>query len=296
MERLMTVLDDFQFDLDGFLFGKGLPVIVDEEGFDPGDPDKIVQDGVNPITGTRMFGRDMQGASTWTFACGVDESDVETALEGAAAMGSKWRDEKWLEPEAIAALRYCIAGRTRVVFGRPRRFSFKPNNRILNGYIPPVATFDLVDTKHYDDVEQFVDLQLTPPSLGGFAVPFEAPLAIELPPGSTIQGSMTVGGDTSTAVSVTFYGPLRDGVVKIGSSVEIGFTGVLSATQTITVDARPWALSVKRTGGTAAPLSRKTRLNNCKLPKGSYQATLSGSDETGTGRARVRWRNAHSTL
>jgi hypothetical protein len=292
----MTVLQDFQFDLDGFLFGKGLPVIVDQEGFDPGDPDKITQDGVNPISGARMFGRDMHGASTWTFACGVDQSDVETALEGAAEMGSKWRDEKWLEAGAVAMLRYCLAGRTRVVFGRPRRFSFKPNNLILNGYVPPVATFDLVDSKHYDDVEQFVDLQISPPTPGGFAVPFEAPLPIELPADQPLQGSITVGGDTSTAVSVTFYGPLSNGSVKIGTEVEIGFTGVLGAQQTLTVDARPWALSVKRTGGASVPLSRNTRLNNCRLAKGDYQAILKGSDETGTARARVRWRNAHSTL
>lgn len=289
-------LDEFQFDLDGYVFGLGMPVFIDAEGFDPGDPDNITQDGSNPITGARAFGRDMHSAQTWTFACYLSTEDVESALAAAAAMGSKWRDEKWLPADARAMLRYRIGGRTRCVFGKPRRFSFKPGNALLQGNLPPLATFDTVDVKHYDDVESFVDILKAPSISGGFEVPFEAPLVVEVPANDVPQGSIEVGGDTSTGFAIDFFGPLTNGSVKVGDEFTAGFTGTLQAGQSLTIDGRPWATSVTRTGGADVVLSRDTRLNRAVVRPGNYQAVLSGSDETGTARCRVRWRNAHSTL
>lgn len=290
------VLEEMQFDLDGYVFGNGMPVFTDAEGFDPGDPDKITQDGVNPITGARVFGRDMQGAGSWTWACWLNTTDVEGALAAAAAMGAKWRDEKWHIAENVAMLRYRVGGRTRCVFGKPRRFSFKPGNALLQGNLPPMASFDLSDAKHYDDIESFVDLAILPPITGGFEVPFEAPLLIELAAGDQPQGSIDVGGDTTTSMVITFYGPLTNGRVSVGTKFTAGFDGTLGAGQSITIDGRPWSLSVTRTGGANVVLSRDTRINRALVGPGQYQATLRGSDETGTARCRVRWRNAHSTL
>jgi hypothetical protein len=290
------VLEEFQFDLDGYVFGKGMPVFVDAEGFDPGDPEKITQDGVNPITGARTFGRDMHTSTTWTWACYLSTEDVEGALAAAAAMGAKWRDEKWLEPTEIAMLRYRIGGRTRCVFGKPRRFSFKPGNAILQGNLPPLATFDTSDTKTYDEDEQFVDLGMQRSLPGGFAVPFEAPLAIELPPDVTPQGSIEVSGDAKAPLIVEFHGPWTNGSIEVGDDFKAGFTGSLLAGQSITIDGSPWATSVTRTGGASVALSRETRINRALVGPGQYAAIMRGSDETGTARGRVRWRNAHSTL
>lgn len=290
------LLEDFQFDLDGYVFGKGMPVFVDAEGFDPGDPDKATQDGTNPITGARAFGRDMHTFTTWTWACFLSTEDVQGALDAAAAMGAKWRDEKWLEPTNIAMLRYRIGGRTRCVFGKPRRFSYKPGNAILSGNLPPLASFDTADTKTYDEAEGFVDLTMQQSLPGGFAVPFEAPLAVELPPDSVPQGSITVGGDAKAPLVVEFHGPLTNGSVQVGDDFKAGFTGSLLAGQSIVIDGSPWLVSVTRTGGASVALSRETRINRALVGPGQYQAIMRGSDETGTARCRVRWRNAYSTL
>lgn len=291
---MAAVLDEFQFDLDDYVFGHGMPIFVDEEGFDPGDPDKITQDGVNPITGARMFGRDMQSAASWTWACHVNREDVETALESAEAMGSKWRDERWHED--IAPLRYKIGGRTRVVFGRPRRFSFKPGNRLLGGYLPPMASFDLVDAKTYDDVEQYIDLGLVPPTPGGFVTPITFPLTIDIETTSLQPGLMDVGGSAKTSVIVEFHGPVTNPSVDIGGIV-IGLTGTIGADSSVTVDTSPWSQGVTRVGSTAGvALSRDTRIARSLVGPGQYEATLRGTDATGTARCRVRWRNAHNTL
>lgn len=290
------VLDEFQFDLDGYIFGRGLPVFIDSEGFDPGDPDLITQDGVNPQTGARVFGRDMHGAGSWTFACHVDREDVAGALGSAAAMGAKWRDEKWLEPDAIAILRYRLGGRTRCVFGRPRRFSFRPGNAILGGTVPPLASFDLVDSKHYDDAEQFVELRLRPSSSGGFVAPLTFPLVIETPADAQIPGEVKVAGDTSTAAVVDFYGPVTDPSVTIGDFV-VALVGTIPAGASVTVDSRPWSQGMFRTGNTAGVrLGRETRLTKARLRPGTYSAVFRGGDLTGGARCRVRWRNANTTL
>lgn len=288
------VLDEFQFDLDGYVWGHGLPIFVDPEGFDPGDPDNITQDGVNPITGARMFGRDMQSAGQWTWQCHVDGDDVESALEYAALMGSKWRDEKWLT--SIAQLRYSLAGRTRCVYGRPRRFSFKPNNGLLSGYLPPMASFDLVDSKYYDDDEQFVDMQIVPAVVGGFEVPFEAPILVSLQVPTVQPGLVVIGGDAKTSPVVEFTGPLTNGSVVI-DTLTYGFTGTLPADAQLIIDPRPWAQAVTRIGNTTGvALSRDTRLTRSLVGPGNYQALFRGTDPSGTARCRVSWRNAYSTL
>ena len=295
---MVAVLQDMQFDLDGYVFGNGLPVFVDQEGFDPGESIEILQDGVNPITGARLWGRDMRGAKTWTFSCHVDATDTVSAMQALEDMGSKWLADKWLVAENVAMLRYAIAGRTRVVFGKPRKFAHAISNRVMQGTVPPVATFDLSDSKHYDDNEQVVDLQISPTLPGGFAVPFEAPLVVELPADAVRVGSMTVGGNVSTAPVVEFIGPLTDGSVTIGPALEVGFVGTLAAGQSIIIDTRPWSMSVKRVGGggVGVVLSRKTRLSRSLVGPGAHEAIMRGVDNTGTARCRVRWRNAYTTL
>jgi hypothetical protein len=299
MEQLMVaVLQDMQFDLEGYVFGNGLPVFIDQEGFDPGESVEILQDGTNPITGARLWGRDMRGAKTWTFSCHIDKEDVAGALQALEDMGSVWLAEKWLDPGNIAMLRYAIAGRTRVVFGKPRRFSHAIGNNVLQGTLPPVATFDLADSKHYADTEQIVDLQISPTLPGGFAVPFTAPLVIELPADAVRVGAMTVGGNASTAPVIEFTGPLTDGSVTIGTAIEVGFVGTIPAGRTIRIDTRPWSQAITRVGGggVGVTLSRKTRLARSLVGPGSYEAIMRGVDATGTARCRVRWRNAYTTL
>lgn len=292
----MAALSDFQFELDGFQWGLGLPVFVDAEGFDPGDTDKITVDGTNPLNGARMFGRDLLGAETWTWSCFLSTENPEDALAAAAAMGRVWRDEKYAEVGVVSALRYALAGRTRVVYGRPRKFSFKPGNALLQGNLPPLATFDKVDTKHYDDVELFVDLQLVPQVEGGFAVPFTAPLTIDRDATAGTPGLVAIGGDAKTAPTVTFYGPSTNPKVVIGSFV-VGLVGSIPAGASVVVDCRPWAQTVTKVGAVGrVSLSRDTRLATARLSPGNYQAVYSASDLTGSSRCRVAWRNANHTL
>ena len=123
----MAALEEFQFELDGYVFGHRRPIFIDQDGFDPGDDSIVDQDQTNPITGARVMGRDVRGAGTWTFAMHVDQEDSETALAELATLERLWRNGTlgFREGRVVKMLRYNLAGRTRVVFGRPRRFSAK---------------------------------------------------------------------------------------------------------------------------------------------------------------------------
>ena len=89
---------------------------------------------------------------------------------------------------------------------------------------------------------------------------------------------------------------MTDPSVKVGTAV-IGVVGTIPAGAKVTVDARPWAMSLTRTGGAARlGLSRDTRLTRAVVGPGAYSATFTGNDLTGAARCRVRWRNAYTTL
>lgn len=294
----MAALEEFQFELDGYAFGNGLPIFVDPTGFDPGDAEVVDQDQTNPLSGARMMGRDMVGAPTWTWNLHVDGEDPDTALASLAAMAAKWRGGSagFRDSRTVSRLRYRIGSRTRCVFGRPRRFSAKPDNRILGGYLPPMATFALADAKHYDDDEQLFDMRMAPTVAGGFSFPAAFPITFESSVDNEPPSAVVVEGDAATAPIVTFYGPVLDPKIKIGNFV-LGLSGTIYEGGSVTIDARPWAQKITRSGnaGTAG-LTRDTRLNRALLEPGAYSAVFTGSDQTGMARCRVRWRNAWHSL
>lgn len=291
-------LEEFQFELDGVTFGYGRDIFVDQDGFDPGDPEWITQDQTNPVTGATMMGRDVRKPSDWTWVLHVNGTDPADALAKLAVLGAKWANgsEGWPSARSVMALRYNVGGRIRRVYGRPRRFSAKPNNKILGGYLPPFASFARSDSLHYDDYENYVDLSISATPPGGLEFPADFPLDLAREPSYVPPGSVVVGGDARTAPVVTFTGPVIDPKVVVGDFV-LGLVGELPAGATITVDARPWSMDIRRTGAAEQmTLSRETRLSSAALVPGDYQATFTGVSASGAATCRVAWRNAWHTL
>jgi len=297
----MTVLEDFQFEVNGYVFGRRCPVFVDTAGFDPGSAEWTTQDTTNPMSGATNFGRDVLSGPEWTWMLHVDgdqdlgESD---GLRILGEMGAAWRNgaNGYKDSSVVLPLRYRLAGRTRVVFGRPRRFDYKPDGRILGGYLPPSASFKTADPLHYDDVESGIDITLAPPISGGTSFPAVFPITFRRDPGYLPPSALVVGGDAPTAPIVEFIGPVLNPSVTIGAFT-IGLTGQIGEGGIVTMDARPWINSITRSGNTAgASVSRATRLTAARLRPGNYSAVFRGQDASGQGRCRVRWRNAWHTL
>lgn len=295
----MTVLQDYQFELDGYVFGLDCPIFVDAEGFDPGEPQWLDQDQVNPLTGATMMGRDVRGASPWTFAMHVNTETPEDALAELAKIGAKWANGSvgWRETGKVTSLRYCIGGRTRRVYGRPRRFSAKPGNKVMGGYLPPLATFERADSLHYDDAPSSIDMFLMASGpAGGIEFPLAFPMVVETDPTFETPWAVVVGGDAPTGVVITFTGPVTDPKLVIGD-FKMGFTGFLPEGSSITVDTRPFSTTIQRSGAAGSlALTRDTRLTRGVLMPGAYDALFTGTDTSGGARCQVIWHNAWHTL
>lgn len=294
----MAVLEEFQFELDEYVFGHHRPIFVDQDGFDPGDESIIDQDQTNPLTGARVMGRDVVAAGTWTFAMHVDGEDPTTALEEVAKLKAIWRNgaDGYREGRVVKPLRYNIAGRTRVVYGRPRRFSFKPNNRLLGGYLPPLATFDRADDLHYADEINTLDMALAPDVSGGFEWPATWPLTFDRDPGFVPPWEILVGGDAPTLPIITFFGPVTDPSITIGDFT-MGLAGSIGEGGSVEIDTRPWAQTITRAGNAgSARLTRDVRLTRAALRPGAYSAVYRGTDATGESSCRVVWRDAWHSL
>lgn len=299
----MATLEDHQFELLGYAFGMDKPIFIDENGFDPGDSDILNQDTVNPLNGATLMGQDAVGAPEWVFTMHVDREDEPSALEELGLLRKAWANngKGWRDPRDYAALRYGLGGRTRRVYGRPRRFTVKPDNRILSGYLPPVASFKLASPLHFDDNEQSVTMAMAPAETGGAVFPATFPLTFEREPDFVPASLMEVGGDGYTFPVVTFTGPVTNPSVQIGN-VTIALVGTIggpvgTTQSTVTIDTRPWVQTVTRTGNASgASVARNTRMNQCAIAPGTYSAAFRGVDTSGNSRCQVRWRNAWLTL
>lgn len=293
-------LEEFQFEVEGYVFGRGCPVFVDKDGLSLSGEVKT-QDSENSLNGTRMSGKDFYAAKTWTFGAHVDGTDVESALAIQEDMESLWKGTlESLDIGEHVPMRYRVGGRTRRVYGRPRRFEASPNNDILSGHIAPSFTFDQVDALHYDDDEQQLDLKLTAVNEGGgtkFPLKFPAHF-IDVDPDGTNRDTIEIGGRAPTSVIVEFDGPITNPEVWVDGKYLCGFTGSVPADMTYIVDSRPWMNTAVRQDGVsvANQLSAKTWLSKTRLKPGTRSVMLQGRDDTGRARARVRWRNANYSL
>lgn len=299
----MTELTDYQFELlqsendaSGFVFGPGADVEVDQAGFSPAQGDWITQDQQDGRTGITAFGRDVLGAGTWTFASFTNKDDVGPARDAVGACAAAWRGAKRLAAGEVQVLRYALDGVARRTYGRARRFAAPPTNLILNGYVPITHDFSCVDANVYDDVEKSVIVHLESGGQTTLEFPLTFPIAASAP-GISTQAQAAVGGTEQAYPIITFQGPwVNPGLDTAGWSLR--FNTSLSASQSLTVDTRPWVMTMLRNDGVslAGALKRGTYLEDIVFEPGQRTTiTASGSATGGSTQAVIRWRDAYSS-
>lgn len=296
----MTELKNHQFEilpsaeaLDGFVFGVGASVSVDEEGFDPGESDWFVQDADNQRRGTRKFGRDIPSPKTWTWSSHVNRDTVHQAVDTLEAFEFAWSPESVRDPDEILAVRYKVAERVRRVFGRPRRFAAPPSNLILNGYVPVTHDFALVDAYTYDDVEQSAAIKYTSgASGGGMTFPVTFPVTT-MPSDGDGGAQITIGGNMRCYPIIRFTGPWTNPSLAT-EDWTLTWNGSIPEGGWVEIDLRPWKLTVLNHSGAsvAEGIAFRSRLEDYWFAAQSQpQISLSGSGASGGAGATVRWRN-----
>ena len=291
----MASLQNKQFELAGVQWGKALPIFTEEGGFDAGTADPRAQEVPRPMGDGVLFGVDYIDPPTWAWTVGLNATTEAEALALLAPLATVWRNNSGRSTSGPSIpLRYSLAGRTRRVYGRPRRISApKMDTRIDLGYAQCVLDFKCEDHLTYDDVEQSVDLTLANTSSGGWIFPNTFPIYTQ---GSgTRQGVIQVDGDAPAHFTATITGPIAAPSL-VGSGWAFDINTTLTAAQSVTVDTR--AATVLRNDGAslAGALSRRSRIGKARLKGGGQELVFAGSDPSTTARCTVRWRPAHHSL
>lgn len=292
-------LTEKQWDLEGMVFGLDSGgVEVESEGFAPGEAELLSQDSPLPAADGIRFGKDQRGASIWGFSCYTNAEDEVEAWAQYAAFKKAWnaRDVRQTSQKAMA-LRYCLAGQVRRVYGRPRRITPVVNNLSMSGRIPIEADFTVSFPYFFDDVEQNVTFEIGVPLEldAGITVPFIPPFVSSA--GSTIQArEVVIEGDEPTPLVIKIIGPVDNAIVRVDGYFTAAVDGAVQVGNPVTFDARPWNRSATtEAGGSVAVSPRVTQLSKMWLPPGRHEIIFTGDDITSTARVSVSWRNAHSS-
>jgi hypothetical protein len=238
----MADLLNEQWELGGVVFGVD-SFIGHEASVAPGGRNWRVQDVHAPQGDSTSFGRDFLEPDVWAFELFTDQFDESSALGQLQELSSVWlADEVRSTPGAVTELRYRIADRTRVVYGRPRKFDYTLDNRVFGGYIPITCDFKLASPFYYDDFESSMRFGAAAPVSGGFRTPLRPPIRISA--GSSIRpNTFAVGGERSAPMVVEIHGPVTDAFVDIDGVRMVQLRGQINANTTVYVDARPWVMS-----------------------------------------------------
>lgn len=294
---MVAELRNYQWELGGVVFGYDCPV-EHESDVAPPEYSPRTEDQQNPFSDGMTPGIDFFEPGSWQFKLWTDEETEGGALAALAQLKMAWRGDAYRkEPGQATGLRYRLADRTRVVYGRPRRFSAPLATQYLFGRIDITADFQTVSELFFDDFEDYIEVGHKEPTTGGFTAPFTFPLTSE-EGAATAPYTFAVGGELPTPALVDFVGPLDSTGLLIDGEPFIAFQQDIPAGVTVTVDARPWVTAVYRADGApvAGLLSPRSRMPAMQLEPGVHTATLLGSSPTGTGRAKVRWRGAHPSI
>lgn len=270
------------------------------------EPD--VGDAAMPRRDGVRLGQDYRSTATITFEVGVDTVDDAATLIGrqAANLGAVSAMAQAWDAEAVrrrfgtpAALRTVQGGRARRFYGRPRKFAPAASKFTRQGYTPVVATFLSTDGVAYDDVEQTLTVAINPPPHRGLKSPLTTPLRMTGAGATKVPGEAVIGGTKPTWPVITFYGPISKPACEVVGKWKVQLDLNLGPTDRVTIDTRPWALTVLRNGSAsvAGQLTRSSPLlADMRLPPGRHDFILRGADATGLSYMTVTWRDAYAYL
>lgn len=286
-------LNDYEWELGGVVLGRAGGLRV--ESFDPGGWSMRVQDQEAPHGDYRVHGRDQLTPGTWAWQLYTDASDAAGALSLVDDLTAVWNGESTrTDPGAVMPCRYKIAGRTRLVYGRPRNLTSSLTTTAHTGKIQLTCDFDLTEQTYYDDDEQSVQAPLSGSDVygGGFEFPLYFPLTSDPDLTPRVEVAVVAGSKPSW-LTVSIDGPVNDPWISLGSFI-FSLRGFVDLGETITFSGAPWDMGVRRQDGAYVPgmLDARTHLSQLRLPPGSYPFLFGGDDNTGTSQATVSWRDA----
>lgn len=309
----MADLVDGQYEISyltrSLVFGKGTPITVEQ--LDLGASGTDTNDYRSPRADGTGFGRDYRAGRVLAWdgnilgrltpaqrAAGMSSQRV--VLDALETLETAWdAEEVRLEPEDVAVLRMRRGGRTRRVYGRPRRFEPTTGNT-HQGWVPFSCDFQARDHFYYDDQEQSLGVSMVPAGVGGLVGDRIGPW-VAAGAGAGIS-TMNVGGTKPAWTVIRIHGPvsgsLVDPVIEIVGQWKIQLLGSIAYDQFVVVDSTPWGRSIRRSDGAnwSGKLSTVSRRpSGMRVPPGSHTVILTGVDSSLTAYATVYWRDTFAS-
>lgn len=288
-------LNEKQFQLEGLTFGLGCPIGLKDGGWVPGAAALRTQDADRPTGDGVRMGKDYRGSATWSFSLFTTAATEEEAWDAVAELAGVWdADEARGESERVLPLTYQVAGKTRMVYGRPRRWTATPDNTSMVGLINIECDFDLTHHLIFDATEQSKEISIGPrlDEEAGLSVPFEPPFTTGVG-ASERETIIKVGGAVSTPITVEFHGPISGAKLQVGPWTA-ALVDPVPDDDPVTIDARPWVASAtKKSGGGVRLEARETQISKMWLPKGEHNVVLTGYDPSVTSRVVISWHDAY---
>lgn len=261
---------------------------MDNGAIDDVDTDMPMEDGT-------MFGIDIRGGQTLAWKIFLWKRG-QTALDDLGRFRRAWRgDDVRKRAGAVTTLRMNKQNRTRLVYGRPRRWT-PTFGAVERGWAPVTCDFKCVDECFYDDVQSFHSMSMSVPPTAGLTAPFVTPLVVfQYQPAA---GVFIVNGDMDTWPIFTIQGPCVNPEIEILNQYKFSMNVSLYHTDILTIDTRPWRRTVLLNG----QLNRSGRftadsasLPDMQLRPGVHSMRYRAWDETLSSIATVGWRHAYST-
>lgn len=268
------------------------------------------------------MGRDYQAGMNLTFEAAIDTVDQPLAqtysgnralitreqaqanrgvwnLDGVGYLQSVWNAQGLRNlPSSWAVLSTQRAGRTRQVIGRPRRCAPAHSRSYRGGVTPLVMDFQTVDQTWYDTTTSTSTISHHPNLVGSGSTVHA--LGFNPTPVLPARGTITVAGTRPAWPVLTFYGPMSNPVVTIGSKIAIHLGMTIYNGAWVKIDPRPWVRTVVSDSG--ASFAHKlhpgdTMLKNYFLTPASYAfaAEYSG-DTSNNSRIVAEWHNGWGWL
>ncbi|MFI5990294.1 hypothetical protein ACIBAC_00370 [Streptomyces sp. NPDC051362] len=233
-----------------------------------------------------------------------DQSPAERGLDGVNLMRQVWRaDSTRGKAGRVAWLGHKTAGRTRRLYGRPRKFAVSHSRLSSQGYTPVVADFVAVDDRFYDETEQQVELYDHVPFPGLPPRPGRSTLPDWLYTSKKTAG-LQQRGTVNTFPYIDIYGPCKNPKITLNHDLwAVQLTMTIAAGSYVRIDPRPWIRTVTLYSGSdsksvADKLTRASPLmRDMFIPPGRWSASLSYTKTAGqpshTGpRILINWRDA----
>lgn len=296
----MTALSLGQYQLaDSVVFGTRSPWLVHNDFLV--QQLEVAEGGISnhdvayPNEDGTKFGVDFRTGMTLAFDMSLWKKGV-SGLDDASILQSAWKDPKYrTTPNAVTTLRICRGGRTRRVYGRPRKFktSF---GAIERGWAPITADFQCADESFYDDTPTIQEIGLVNPPTAGLTLPTTVPL--HLSQYAAAYTNIQIDGDRPTWPVFRIDGPVTNPTLAFDNTWTAKLLLSLDHTQHVIIDTYPWArttiqdLLINRSGVYTAtsPMMREMAL----IP-GLHDLVYTGIDPTLTSNLTITWRPAWST-